>query len=189
MKFLKSLGIVAVVIVVGFFIIRTYHFSYTVNTWDGWCSQMLGEDLYEKYNTFAISFDDNGIRADFVQKYNDFISERIAEQYLAGAKLDDPVVQELMRLKMIGVYNEGDDLYLSNSLLIIDEELGINDFEEWESNFRHYLDIEQNRQELDDFQYCIYGTINTHFKNFILKGPEDKSVTIPLKFTREEGFK
>lgn len=74
MKFLKSIGIVAVVIVVGFFIIRTYHFSYTVNTWDGWCSQILGEDLYEKYNTFGIGFDDNGIRADFVQKYNEFIT-------------------------------------------------------------------------------------------------------------------
>jgi len=189
MKFLKTTGIVAIVIIIGFFVIRTYHFSYTVNTWDGWCSQITGEDLFEKYNTFAISFDHNGIRADFVQKYNDFISERIAEKYLAGAKLDDPVVQELMRLKMIGVYNEGDDLYLSNHLLIVEEYLGIDDFQEWENNFRSHLDIEQNRQDLSDFQYCIYGTINTHFKNFILKGPDDKSITIPLEFTREESFK
>ncbi len=156
MKFLKSVGIAAIIIIVGFFFIRTYHFSYTVDTWDGWCSKILGEDLYEKYNTFGIGFDDNGIRADFVQKYNDFISEKIDEQYLDGAKLDDPVVQELMRLKMIGVYNEGNDLHLSNSLLVVDEELGIDDFQEWENNFRHYLDdIEQNRQDLDDFQYCI----------------------------------
>lgn len=187
MKFKKSIGIAAVV--VGFLIIRIYPFSYTVNTWDGWCSQILGEDLYQKYNTLGIDFDDNGIRADFVQNYNNFIAERIAEQHLDGAKLDDPVVQELMRLKMVGVYNEGNDLYLSNSLLIVNEDLGINEFEKWENNFRNYLDIEQNRQEMDDFQYCIYGTINTHFKNFILKGPDNKSVIIPLEFTRQERFK
>ena len=64
MKFLKLIGIV-IVIIVGFFIIQTYHFSYTVDTWDGWCSQILGENLYKKYNTFGISFDDNGIRVDF----------------------------------------------------------------------------------------------------------------------------
>jgi len=185
MKFLKLSLVIVGLVVLAFVASRFYHFNYTVNTWDDWCSQILEEDLY----AFAIRFDDAAIRADFVQKYNDFIVEKIADKYLGGAKLTDKVVQEMARLKMIGVWNEGDNLYLKNGFLIIDNELGIDEFSEWENQFRKYLDIRQNRQNMDDFQYCIYGTINTHFKNFILIGPNDKSVAIPLEFTRKEGFK
>ena len=163
--------------------------SHTVSTWEDWCSQLLGEDLHKKYNAFAIRFDDEAIRADFVRNYNDFVVEKIAHTYLDGAALYDDVVQELVRLKMIGVWNEGDNLYMKNALLITDDELGINEFKEWEMQFRKYLAIEQNREIMDDFQYCIYGTINTHFNNFILISADDDSVVISLEFTRQEGFK
>lgn len=163
--------------------------SHTVSTWEDWCSQLLGEDLYKKYDTFTIRFDDEAIRADFIRKYNDFAVKEIANKYLDVADLNDEVIQELMRLKMIGVWSEGDNLYLKNALLIIDDELGINEFKEWETQFRKYLDIERNCQMMDDFQYCIYGTINTHFKNFIIISPDDDSVIIPLEFTREKAFR
>jgi len=164
--------------------------SYTVDSWEGWCSQLLGEDLYEKYNTFAISFNHMAIRDDFIQKYNQFIVEGISERYLGGKKSkDDIVVNELVRLKMIGVWREGNKLILKNSLLIVDKELGIDEFEEWANNFKEFLDINRNRDKLDNFQYCIYGTINTHFENFILVGPDDRTAKIPLEFTHKKELK
>lgn len=157
----------------------------TIDTWEGWCTQLLGKD----HDAFWIGFDDKAIRADFIKKYNDFIVDKIAYKYLDGAKPTDVVVKELVRLKMIGVWNEGDNLYLSNELLMVDKEIGFDEFTEWAKRFRFYLDIVKNREQMDDFQYCIYGTINTHFENFILLGPDGRSLVIPLEFTRKKSFK
>jgi len=186
----KNIKILVIIGFLVYLVLICCRLSHTVDTWEGWCSQLLGEDLYEKYNTFVIGFDDAAIRDDFVQEYNQLIVDRITELYLGGKKpKDDIVVNELVRLKMIGVWNEGNDLYLANCLLIIDNELGIDEFEVWANNFREFLDIKRNRDKLDNFQYCIYGTINTHFENFIFIGPDDRTTKITLEFTRKKELK
>lgn len=189
MKFLKFFLITTAVIVLAFIVPKFFHFTYTVNTWDGWSSQLLGEDLSKKYNAFAVGFDHNAIRSDFVKQYNALIVEDILNKYLDGAKSTEKMPQELMRLKMIGVWSDGDNIIFKNDFLIVDDKLGIDEFAESREFFKKYLDIKNNRQSMSDKEYCIYGTINTHFKNFILIGPNNKTATIPLCFTLKEEFK
>lgn len=188
-RIIKSVLILILIIFAIVIASRFYNFSYTVNTWDGWCSQLLGEDLYDKYNTFSISFDHEAIRDDFVKRYDELVIQNIAYRYLGGASSDDPTVKEIKRLKMIGVWSEGNDLYLRNDLLIIDEELGIDDFVEWEKKFRKSIEAAQKYEDMEDIPYCIFGTMNTHFAKFILIGPNKKSVSIPLDFTFKKSFK
>lgn len=188
----KRMRNIKILIVLGFLVflfLNNCRTSYTVDSWEGWCSQIQGEDLFEKYNTFSIGFNDTAIREDFIQRFNQIIIEGIEKRYLGGKKSqDDIVVNELVRLKMIGAWREGNNLIVKNSLLIIDQELGIDDFEEWANNFREWLDVE-NRDKLNSIQFCIYGTINTHFETLILIGPDNRIAKISLEFTRKNELK
>jgi hypothetical protein len=189
MKIIKALLAISIAIIVLYFgFYKQYIVGHTVDNFDGWCSQLLGEDLYRKYNTSAIGYNHSSIREDFVKDYNDTIVAIIADRYLDGASPQEKVVQELVGLKMIGTYRIGNDLYLENQLMIIDKELGIDEFSEWEKFFRQNLTVKLYDQSVDKLQYCIYGTINTHFESFILKGPDNRFVKIPLEFTQKKAF-
>jgi hypothetical protein len=153
------------------------------------CSLILDDQLLTRYKHTNPELNDKIVREDFVKKYNDFISEKIVENHLPGATLEDPLTQELMRLKMIGAYGEGNNLRIVNTQLIIVEEHGINEFQEWEIAFRHYLNSGQGGKDLNDFQSCIYGAMNKYFENLILVGPDDREAIIPLQFSERERFK
>ena len=163
--------------------------SYNVTTWEEWCSQLLGEDLNKKYNSPGVTFDGDAIREDFVKQYNELIIKLIANRYLSGASQDDEVVKDMVRLKLIGVWREGDNIILRNELLSEGYVQGIDEFEEWKLRFRDSINSAKNNEKMDDIQYCIFGTMNTHFANFILKGPKNKSIAFPLDFTRKEHLK
>ncbi len=147
-----------------------------IDTWEKWCEKMSGVDLEKKYNKwgfFAVSYNANAIRNDFTKKFNDIVVSDIGIKYLAGAKPDSKVIQELSRLRMIGVWSEGYTLHIANSLLIKDDKLGINEFNEFVTKFKYYLDIKSIRDRLDDFQYCLFGTINSFFDTVVLHGPDE----------------
>lgn len=182
MKFLKFIIPIVVIVIIIIFANQISDKSYVVNTWDDWCLHLRDENLNEKYNATTIIYVDQLIRADFIKKYNYMAIDSMARQKLAGASYEDPVVQEWLRLKLVGVWSENDDIIVTDTFLEPEE------FTNIANEFKNYLSIENAKIDKQDLNYCIYGTMNTHFKNFIFRGPENMNVTIPLDFSREEEF-
>jgi hypothetical protein len=155
-----------------------------VDTWEEWCEQISGVDLAKKYNKwglfFSVRHNADAIRKDFVEKYNLLVLADVGSKYLAGAKPDSKVMQELARLKIVGVWCEGNSLHIANSLLIKDHKMEINEFPEFVEKYRFYLNLKANRNRLDEFQYCLFGTINSLFDTVILHGP-DKADQVAIK--------
>lgn len=155
-----------------------------VDTWEEWCEQISGVDLEKKYNKWGVFFsvrhNADAIRKDFTEKYNWLVLTDVGSKYLGGAEPDSKVMQELARLKMVGAWSEGNTLHIANSLLIKDDKLGINEFPEFVEKYRFYLNLKANRNSLDDFQYCLFGTINSVFDTVVLHGP-DKSDQVAIK--------
>lgn len=152
--------------------------QHNIDNWEKWCEHLNDVDLEKKYSKglfFSVSFDIESIRNDFVDKYNEITIQYISEKYLGEYNKNDEVISELSRLKMIGVWRERTHLHLANSLIFSEE------FELWAERFREYL---KNLDQLDDFQYCLFATINSLFEDFTLHGiDETQLVTIPLEYS------
>lgn len=155
-----------------------------VDTWEEWCEQISGVDLEKKYNKwglfFSVRHNADAIRRDFTEKDNLIVLTDIGSKYLGGARPDSKVMQEIARLKMVGVWSEGNTLHIANSLLIKDNKMGISEFPEFVEKYRFYLNLKANRNSLDDFQYCLFGTINSVFDTVVLHGP-DKFDQVAIK--------
>lgn len=148
-----------------------------VDTWAEWGDQISGVDLFKKYNAFSVSYEPDSIRSDFVRNFHPLFVEQCAKTFLAGAKSDDPVVQELVRLKMIGVWNEGTTLHLVNQIGFDIEDKFL---EKWSLSIGEDLKREESDQSREE--YLVYGTISSMFRELVLHGPRDEIQTIRLAF-------
>lgn len=148
-----------------------------VDTWAEWGDQISGVDLFKEYNAFSVSFEPDSIRVDFVRHFHPLFVEQCANTYLAGTKPDDNVVQELVRLKMIGVRNDGTILHIANQIGIDIEDRFL---EKWSSAIEEDLRKQKSQQSNEEF--LIYGTISSMFKELVLHGPDGRTQTIKLAF-------
>jgi len=152
-------------------------YSYSKNnidTWNKFCDHIL-----EKNNdSFITSFNYPAIRNDFIKQYNKLVIQNIAYFYLDGMKPDDKVVKEMERLKMIGVELKDNNIIINNSFLVNDKEL-----QEWKARYTNYINASKsNTNQLDDYQTCMYDTINSFFDKLIIKGSDQKQTSIKLEF-------
>lgn len=167
----------------------TYSFSYTIKDWEGWRSQLLRENLFEKYNTSSIGFDHNAIRDDFVNEFNKGMTFSILSKHLGFKDMDpstfmeDKVVKEMMDLKLLGAWREGDDLYFSLGILEPGE------FNAYATAFDEKLSLNEKKAFNNEFEYCTFTTLHTHFQNITMVGPDKMSVRIPLKFALKNEIK
>ena len=46
----------------------------TIDTWDGWKEQLRGIDHFEKYGAISVGFNEDSIRFDFVEKFDEIFS-------------------------------------------------------------------------------------------------------------------
>ena len=153
--------------------------NHKIDNWEEYCEQLTGVDLEEKYNRgviFSVSFDPEAIRIDFTKKYNILVLDYIASQYLGGVTRDSKAVQEMARLKMIGAWRDGTDLHVVNSLLIRDKKLRVDEFSEFVQNYRTSIDLARVGKLDDEFQWCLFGTMNSVFDNLILHGPKGTEI-------------
>lgn len=157
--------------------------KHEVDTWPEWCEQIAGVNLEKKYNKgfiFSVSFNKEAIRKDFIEQYNLLVLSNVGSKYMGGAEPNSNVMKELSRLQMVGVWSEGDKLHIANVLLFKDKRLGLDEFPEFVKNYKFYLNLNDNRNKLDDYQYCLFGTINSLFESVVLHGPE-KSDQVEIK--------
>lgn len=133
----------------------------------------------------SVVYDAEAIRTDFVEKYGKIVLDQIERDFLGGDKPDgDKVVQELVRLKMIGVWRDGAHLHIANSLFFPeDDELAPADskFSAWQEYFRTRLNLKSNGGKLSDAQYCLFGTMNSVFEDLTLHGKESQNATFFLE--------
>src|SRR5437773_2759657 len=126
--------------------------GYTVSKWDGWCSQLRGEDLYAKYHTGILSFDHTAIRTDFVRRLQSTVIGSVVDSYFPGKDPEtDPVLKELIRLRLVGVWIDGDDLHIADSFVVEDAE-----YQSWVTQWRKHLNPDTGKTGLKDEEYCVY---------------------------------
>ena len=159
-----------------------------VNSWERWCEQITGVDLETRYNRrggfFAVSFDADAIRDDFVDKFSQVIVTQAASQYLGGVEPENQVVQELVRLKMLGVWRLQTHLHWANSL---DEyALFLNSVESALANYRERLFDGERSSDLPFASRCFWGTLDGVFSGMTLHGAGDRSSTIELRHTLQQ---
>jgi hypothetical protein len=148
-----------------------------VDTWAEWCEHLSDVDMFERYNAFSLSYEPDSIRADFVRNFHPLFLKEVAKTYLAGATPDDKVVKELVRLKMIGVWNEGTTLHFANEIGI---DLEDRFLERWLYTIEE--DLKKERSQQSELEYLVYSTISSMFKTLILHGPNRSVATIELAF-------
>jgi len=154
-----------------------------IDTWDEWKAYLFdpsgGFQIYT--GTRKVSFDTDSIRADFVRAfYEDFIKEYEKEP-LAEA-LSEKELQELDRLKMLGVWAEGTHMHISYEMWPIlepEEEF----FQKLVISWKRYLNAK--REELTRDTYPESATIRSLFSKLDLHGPGNQEATIELPFTFE----
>jgi hypothetical protein len=93
----------------------------------------------------------------------------------------DRVVSELERLRMIGAWSEGTTLHIANSLMYEEPDLGFDEFDQTEQEWRALLDLREGRRDLDEQAYCLAGTISAVFAEVQLHGPHDRIAVIPVE--------
>lgn len=148
-----------------------------VDTWAEWGDQISGVDMFKKYNAFSVSYHADSIRSDFVRQFHPYFVAECAATYLDGAQSDDKVVQELVRLRMIGVWNEGTTLHLSNQIGIDVEDKFL---EKWSLMIQG--ELRKSKSEQSKEAYVIYGTISSMFEKLVLHGPGGQTDIIKLAF-------
>jgi hypothetical protein len=182
--------LIAVTVTVAIFCLSLACSYHEVNTWERWCEQVGAVDLEKKYNrwgaVFSVSFKGEAIRSDFVQKFNSMVVADAAQRHLAGSKPSDRVVEELVRLRMLGIWREATDLHWSNSLLEKDAALGLDDFRGLVTSIQNGLAEYRGRKNVSESDRCLYGTLDGVFDHVSIHGPDSSIVTIDLRHTLRE---
>jgi hypothetical protein len=153
-----------------------------VDTWEEWCIQLDGRTPKDA----IVSFDQEAIRSDFVTRLNSMLVAGIATKYLGGADPEEMVVQELVRLQMIGAWADGTTLHIANSLMYVEPDLGLDEWEATRREWAHLLAPTTLRSSLSPEQGCLAGTVNAVFDKLVLHGPNRATATIAAQHTLKE---
>lgn len=153
-----------------------------VDTWEEWCIQLEGRTPRDA----IVSFDQEAIRSDFVTRLNSMLVAGIADKYLAGADPEETVVRELVRLQMIGAWADGTTLHIANSMMYVEPDLGLDEWETTIGEWTHLLAPTTLRSSLSPEKGCRAGTVNGVFDSLVLHGPEGTTATIVAQHTLRE---
>ncbi|MBT4783757.1 MAG: hypothetical protein HOO21_00255 [Candidatus Marinimicrobia bacterium] len=156
----------------------------TIDTWDGWKDQLRGIDHFEKYGAISVGFNEDSIRFDFVEKFDEIFSSAIFQNVFQKSSKNDSVYNELKRIKIIGVWQDDKILHMSDQLtyttLLTDDYLN-----QWNESTKWMLDSTIHKHidgRIDDETYLVISTISSLFTKLVLHGENERSISIDLPY-------
>ena len=87
---------------------------------------------------------------------------------------------------MIGAWADGTTLHIANSLMFVDPELGLDEWEATKHEWAHLLAPTTERSSLSAEQDCLAGTVNAVFDKLVLHGPNSATAKIAAQHTLKE---
>lgn len=161
---------------------------YTCDTFHKYVLQCNGKSP----DSVVFTFDGPKVRDDFVRFYDLMIVTAAARDNLNleyDAQRGDKVVDELRRLKMVGVWRAGNTLTISN-VFLTDGPANDTDSLAWFADaLRAYTDSEHPKEK-DELQKGIYGAMTTMFDRVEIRGGKGtQPVTLNMPFALKDDFK
>lgn len=153
-----------------------------VTTFDGFCVAVHSIPDSTAASPRTRHFAPDSIRRSFVHWYDSVLVSSVAYSSLGGDSVTDPVVRELRRLQMVGVWNKGSDLHVANEFWDLPADTLAEDFDGAVVEYRQLLSA-QSKGSLSGIQKCIYGAMNAVFSSVTVHGADDHVVTIPTEYS------
>ncbi len=162
------------------FLLSACSSSYEVVTWNEWCDHEVSKGIAEKSRRVAVSYNHPKIREDFVKDYNEILVEEIVgSHFWDGSIHSNKEAEALIANHRLGFWVENNNLHFSNTHLT--HEMFAKDVQRFKK-FLHFDVLKDNTYELNNFQLCVFKTIDSMFENFIIHTSEE-TTTIPLTFS------
>lgn len=161
--------------------------SYTCDTFDKYVLQCNGKTP----ENVIFKFDAPMIREDFIKFYDLMIVTAAARDGLSieyDPNVGDTVVDELRRVKMLGVWREGNKLIVSNSLLTDGESDEYGSMRHFVQVLKDYTDPDKLIVKQTELQKGIYGAMTVMFESVTIRGKDD-DVVLPMPFSLKKDFK
>ncbi len=154
--------------------------SYEVITWNEWCDHENSKGIAEKARRVAVSYNYPRIRKDFIKDYNEILVEEIVgSHYWDGSIHSNKEAETLIANHQLGFWVENNNLHFSNTHLT--HEIFAKDVQRFKK-FLRFAVLKNNAYDLNDFQLCIFKSIDSMFENFIINTSQE-TITIPLEFS------
>ena len=153
-----------------------------IDTWIEWTDyvSLPSREFYDSYGARQISFDTDSIRGDFVGAFHENFIEGYAEKF--SMEDSEKLLQEMVSLKILGVWAEGTHLHISYEAWVTLEPEEVF-FQELVASYEQ--NINSKREELSEDTYPLYATIRSLFSELTLHG-RDQEAAIELPFTFEK---
>ncbi len=150
--------------------IGVYH--HRVSTVPQYCEQLMGEDLFERYDASSLSFDCESIRDDFTS----FIYTRMVTDNRELFGGPGPVLDEIVRLRLLGAWREGDVLHIASPFTSDDDPFSAL-FTPWKEQM---ADLVTKDVEVADEDFCSVKTLQTLFTKVWIHGGEDENASFDV---------
>lgn len=135
--------------------------------------------------SLATTYDYDAIRESFLNYYNDILAEEILVNHFWDSTINNmEEAQALIEERHVGVWREGNTLHFAN------EHMTTAQFKEDAQRFKellNYSSLSQNKQELNDYQLCLYKTIDQLFEKVVLHNGQSE-IEVPLDFSFRQRF-
>jgi len=152
--------------------------SHEITTWNEWCDSEATTELFGMEGRMNV-YNHAKIRQDFIKDYNEILVEELVSSHFWDASIQtNQAAETLIKTHQIGFWVTGNQLHFANTHLTHKE------FEGDVERFKTFLSIETlkaNKYQLNDFQLCVYKTIDEMYESFIIH-TNDETHTIPLEF-------
>lgn len=149
-----------------------------ITTWNEWCRQVPNQNLTKSYNLPKI-------RDDFVAQYNEILVEEVVSNHFWDETIHTNLeVEKLIREHKLGLWVQGNHLHFSNT------HLSHKNFEGNVERFKKFLSydvLKDNRFHLNNFQLCLYKSIDSMFETFTIHTKKE-TTTIKLDFSYKGFF-
>lgn len=151
-------------------VIGVYH--HRVSTFPQYCERLMGEDLFEMYNASVLSFDCGSIRDDFTSStHTQLVTDN---RELFGGP--GPAWDEIIRLRLLGAWREGDVLHFANAYASDVYPLSAA-FTEWKEQMADFVTKDV---EVADEHFCSVKTLQTLFTKVWIHGGEDENASFDV---------
>jgi len=154
-----------------------------VNTFEKYC-----DHIHQRNETQAYGWEEEAIKEDFVNFYNQILLSSIADIQFGEASPQDSIIRLLYEKELIGVTQNGDELHIRNKFLISDSdsillEMEIPVEETFTGFIKKFEYLLKNRFELQgempEVQRCLFAAVGAFYKKIVIHGnSEDGKVEI-----------
>lgn len=166
--------------------------THEVNTWERWCEQVTQVDLKNKYRgwavVFGVSYNAEAIREDFANRFHKKAITSVRNRYFGGVSIDDPVLEEMVQIRLIGVWHESTELHWAHAYLSLEAEPSLAFsivVDEIEQRLEQYRSVGASRPEdaVARASTCTWATIDGVYETLVLHGPGERVSEIDLRYS------